>query len=112
MSGEYILLFLGLHAFVAGGAGLVGSYISGRMHDAWGVARDHWLPWYLSLATFALFNFASLYLSIPRTNWRYADVDRLEGWTLAGAILIGHLISYLIVKARFATQPAETEQKS
>jgi hypothetical protein len=88
--------------------GWVGTVISLRFYQAWGVPRDHWAPWYVSVASFALLGFAIQFSGIVR-DWRYEQVERVEGLVIAGVILLGHLVAYFIVKARGQSQPPEAD---
>lgn len=90
--------------------GFAGAAISERFYRSWGIPRDHWTPWYVSIASFGLLSFTSTYLSGSSTDWRHEEIDRLVGWINGGAILAGHLIAYLIVKARVAHSVSDSDR--
>ncbi len=94
---------------VGGFAGLLGSFVSARFEKAWGIPRDHWLPWFVSLTGFAAYGWISLHLPSPPLEGRIVEIDRASGWTNAAVVLIGHVVSYFVVKARFVNPTRETD---
>lgn len=102
-----MVFFLALAALTGG---LVGSFISRKLNETWAIPRDHWFPWIVSLGVFCALAFIQTYLSIPAENWRTGGFDRLSGLTIAGAVLVGHVLSYLIVRARL--RRSESDQQA
>ncbi|WP_306015741.1 hypothetical protein [Oceanicaulis sp. MMSF_3324] len=104
-----ILVFMA----IAGFAGLLGSFLARRLNEAFAIPRDHWLPWYVSIATLALFGFCSLYLSFPTHSLeaaRFETIDRLNGWFCASAVLVGNAVSYFIMRLRLVRAELITDQ--
>ena len=104
------VIVIGFHAVAALIAGLAGSLISRKLNESWAIPRDHWFPWAVSLGFFCALAFVDTYLSIPSQDWRTGGFDRLPVLTVAAAVLFGHAVSYLIVKARILRTELDREQ--
>ncbi|KAA5804925.1 hypothetical protein F1654_02700 [Alkalicaulis satelles] len=94
-------LFPVIALLIAAFAGVVAALTARHMRETWGVPTRHWLSWYVSLASFCVLFFLQVYGTSPVTeNWRMVELDRVDGWMTAGAILTGHAAAYWFVNSR------------